>query len=234
MLLICALGFQTMTLRDGVLIALATVTVFLTFSRSGYLMFAVILLCYFGLQWLRGDGYRRIKVAFLGFLLLLGLAALLPWLLAEAMRIDVFRNILTQRLAFFLSVFGGEVSTVVQESRVQLIPLYLGLIEQAPIFGHGTGFSRFQEAPAHNIYLKLWAEYGIVGLGLYLWWLASLFTAFLRRGAYSGLLLVGYLLMAGVFSHSLNVVPFWAAVPALLLARSAFDVRAPVRAARAS
>ncbi len=70
----------------------------------------------------------------------------------------------------------------------------------------GIGLSPDQYQPVHNIYLLIYTELGLAGIGLFIAWLASIATSFFKkitreRVVYAGLFIV--LLSIGLFDHFL-------------------------------
>ncbi len=108
--------------------------------------------------------------------------------------------------------------------RVRIWEATLEMIEASPVLGSGLGtfqivFPRFRypgfaaEVPignllhAHNEYLEIWAETGLLGLGTFLWLMVSFFGHVLKRlktRKESGLVAAGLLCgVAGVLADSL-------------------------------
>ena len=77
------------------------------------------------------------------------------------------------------------------------------LIEEAPLVGHGTGFSRTMLELPHNLYLMQWVNNGALGVGAYLIFLATAFVTFTVRRCRNGQTLILVTAIASLFSHNL-------------------------------
>jgi O-antigen ligase len=85
----------------------------------------------------------------------------------------------------------------------------LRLIEQAPLLGHGTGFSRTMQELPHNIYVQQWVNNGILGILAYLLFLGAAYSTFSRRGCRNGQVVILVAAVGGIFSHNvLDQRPF--------------------------
>ena len=88
-------------------------------------------------------------------------------------------------------------------SRLFAVKESLRLIDESPVLGHGTGFSRTMAELPHNLYLQQWVNngiFGLVSLGLFL--LASLYT-FTERRYPPGQALILVTILGGAFSHNI-------------------------------
>lgn len=143
----------------GILCAIMGISLILTYTRAAWIaVFLAILL-------LGTFRYRK----------LLLISVPLFFLLIK------FNPFVTQRLADvfeFSSYYNSENSFI---SRVNLWSEAIPLIFSRPILGHGLSSFRFGfREMAHNDYLRVAFETGLIGLGAYLWILLSL----LRRAIY--------------------------------------------------
>jgi hypothetical protein len=99
----------------------------------------------------------------------------------------------------------------------------LGLIEAAPLLGHGTGFARNMSELPHNIYIQQWVNNGLLGLLLYLGLIITAYLTFITRGSRNGVALIVIAAVGGIFSHNiLDQRPFLILL-GLLLGNSAHD-----------
>ncbi len=128
------------------------------------------------------------------FFLAIGLAAL--WFIPSPLR---------ERLHELTSLGGGEMS-----ERAMLLRTSLDMIRENPFFGLGLNtysdhFPKFKPAdyPAlmyvHNTYLQMATEYGLVGLSLFLAFVAAVMTRSVKNQS-----LLGVALLAGVFGMLVN------------------------------
>lgn len=101
------------------------------------------------------------------------------------------------------------------------------LIEEAPLLGHGTGFSRTMLELPHNLYLQQWVNNGVVGFVGYIVFLISSYLLFLHRNCRNGQVLVAIAAVGSLFSHNvLDQRPFLILL-GILIAASLADSRTP-------
>lgn len=152
----------------------------LTLSRSGYLGFVVVALVAFIV---RGPVRRRGRL-----FVALAVAVTLAFAIAP----------LRERLG------GGLSSTDYGRStRTEIWSAALRDFTQHPVLGIGWG--NFQPAPgehAHNSYLQVAAELGVVGLGLIGWWLGSVVWELARRRRHDLLAALATLLVTATLDHN--------------------------------
>jgi O-antigen ligase len=225
LLLAAAVRFREARPLDAALVALCLVAVTFTFSRGGLLLAAVLLALYAAS--LVGAGVRpgRLAVPAAG----LALAALsLPWLLDAAAIADL------PDAARRLSALGAREGTGVgDQSRLDLALYYLGLVQQQPLLGLGTGAHLIEEARApwrdgtHNMYLRVWLDHGLWGLATYLGLLGSALALLVRRRCWPGIALVVLSAANGVFSHNIIDDKTFLLLLGGLLAASALGPRGP-------
>lgn len=82
------------------------------------------------------------------------------------------------------------------DDRLAFWHAYSKLVREAPLVGHGVsiekekvhaayaeiGLENFtKKYPAHNTYLQTWAENGLIGLLLFVWWIATYLTAIFKE-----------------------------------------------------
>jgi O-antigen ligase len=193
-----AIQYRRVVIIDLIVLFCAFVAVFATLSRGGMLMFAIILVNY---VYFTGRGRRLHQIALAPVIVIGGVwfaqttvSTLIEW---SGMFADGNAQDRLAILSFNDGVYDSD------ESRVQLVPQYLALIEQSPILGHGTGFSASMPQGPHNMYLEYWVNNGILGLILYCWLLASLLIMAWRRRFEPGLVLAQIVTVAGLFFHDL-------------------------------
>ena len=162
----------------------------------------------------------RLTVPALGLLVAAAAAA---WLLQSTAIVHLPGSI--DRLSWFES--GSTADN--QESRVELLHHYWGLIEQHPILGYGTGAMEAAAALApsgqgpHNQYLRVWMDHGLWGLTAYVGLLLSALALFVARRSWSGSTLVAITLANGVFSHNITEDKTFLLLLGAALAASALD-----------
>ena len=92
----------------------------------------------------------------------------------------------------YLSVIGlGEKNTGTLDERLEGMSTQLGVLMHRPIFGHGLGTSAEANAnfttlgpyagwemPAHNLYLEIGQELGVIGIIIFLFFIKAIFSGF--------------------------------------------------------
>ena len=181
---------------------LTALGVLATLSRGGVLLFAFLLLGYVGAIVLRsrGGAVRRV-----GRLVSIAAACVVA---AFAMSAIMQRGTLFSLDSDRLEIFRGrEEALTGQDLRFKALATWWGYVEQAPIIGHGSGFTMddlggTREGP-HNIYLQQWVNSGIGGLVCYVWLLIAATRLFWIRRYMPGLMFMGLMFIEGVVSHNL-------------------------------
>lgn len=196
-----ALSFRRVERRDLVLIGLAVTAWVGTASRTGALMLALVLATYAGAT-LWGGSLARLRLRALApiavaALLALGGLATARWLAGRdtgMFALDAAQGRLT--------MLTGEQSVLTGNSeRRELVALYWGKILEAPILGHGAGYSYSLPQGPHVRYLQEWANVGLPGLLSYLALLVFGFFTFRRRGDLAGQLMMVLIALWSCFSH---------------------------------
>ena len=194
----------------GLVLAVAGVGVFATFSRSG----AVIWVCLTG-YFLFASGRLAMRKRFAVFgLAVTGILALFFLLPDEIVEIP---NV-SQRLRLIEGQGFGDFST---DERAEVLRRGFAQVKEAPFAGHGPGAgTRIPMASgvlgAHNEYLSTWVSHGLVGLLL---WCGFLFRLGRRRAAGFAVLLV----LVSLSFHSLLLKR------QLLLVLVAYEALVPLR-----
>jgi len=143
------------------------VSIIMTVSRSSYLVLLIVLICY-GVFFYRYAGIRR----------MLGIIATV---LVTTIAVTLFTTNISSRL-LNIFILSERVSTVVEGSdqsvnqRKNIFIVGTRVLQEQPIFGVGFGnfevvFDRYREGElstgnaraAHNTFLKIFAEAGIIG-----------------------------------------------------------------------
>ena len=198
----------------GPLLVVAVFGVAATFSRSGFVMIALTLLLAVVLRLV-----TRVQtwLLVLGIpLLVSGVSISYEYLIGASD--DRGLRTVVQRLAWFQDT--GEEDAAVEGRRYGATRAWQMFLDQ-PVTGNGTGatsIAAVQEGP-HNMYLKLAAEQGLVGLALYLALIATLIRRGRRlsrnaRGAGESdvgkaMLVYGvFLAVYGLFSHNVLEEPY--------------------------
>lgn len=203
MLLTMAVGYRS-SLLDFSTIAFGMVTVTLTLSRGGFVLWSVFMLIYLVQA---NSGPRLARLAVPTLLLVVGLGAALYFLgdLVGSLPIFKFSGAADRLGELQLRGAGGDTD----DSRLQLFLFYARHVLQSPIIGYGTGFgvgdtpdALFGQGP-HNMYLRVWTSHGIWGLATYLGFLLSALGIFRRNRFAPGIAFMAIVLVHGLFSHTI-------------------------------
>ncbi len=177
---------------NAVFAVLALVAVLLTYSRAGLVSFLMIACI---MSW-RGQLPRALSI--LGIGVCFGAAY---WMLAE----DVLQSgNAADRLRFFASRdLAGMIAT---DERFLLAQRALVEIAEAPLFGHGWGYSKFwgdsiSGQGTHNMYLSGMMDFGVLGLLIWPAWCLSLVWGSLRQRRLMAPFALVFLFY-GLFTHN--------------------------------
>ena len=197
LLTLMAVRFARIYALDLLLMLLSFLAVFATLSRSGLLIFAVFVVNYL---YFTGRGRRAQQLAWIPIIAFV-LVPLAGFAISDlTTRFEIFGDPNAQRrLATF--TFSNEAVYASDDVRLSLVPQYLALIDKAPFFGHGTGFSASLPQGPHNMYLEFWVNNGLFSMLLYVWLLLGLFGLAWKRGFPAGMALAQVLAVDGLFNH---------------------------------
>lgn len=79
----------------------------------------------------------------------------------------------------------------IESRRVARLRNALDTVADSPILGHGIGFNRNAGISAHNMFLAMWIDFGLLGLVLYGALLATGFWKFYRAKYWPGIFFIG-------------------------------------------
>jgi O-antigen ligase len=206
--------------RDLLIISLGSLMVLGTMSRSGLLNLAVLVALYLYYRLLH-DGFRLRETLRLGF----GLASAV---LVLGALVPLYTNGLvglqgSTRLTRFLN--NEQVDDGSAETRFFAVTDSIRRINESPLLGHGTGYSRTMPHLPHNLYLQQWVNNGIPGVVSFLALLLFAYRTFRRRNYRNGQAFVIVTTVGAAFSHNiLDQRPFLMLL-GILLGTSALEAR---------
>lgn len=172
-----------------------------TLSRSGLVNFSILLTLYLYLTYFTSrEGNRK------GFIILAGIGAALFLLIFSALLEDDSDEIQVgsrsqRRLEGFLK--GELVDDGSSRTRKEAALEALDLIDESPIFGHGTGFSRTLVEKPHNLFLNQGVNNGILGIAAYVLLLLGSFYHFYKYRYIRGMAFIPMIFAASFFSHNI-------------------------------
>lgn len=189
------------SVSDLLILALVAVGVFSTLSRSGMMNLLLLSVFYFTVT--LGTGVRRahrIAVTVMSAMVFAAaLSIVLPVLISET---QLFSG--SKAVGRIAGLFHGRIVDDGSSSgRMNAAAHAIELIEESPIVGHGTGFSRTMPEKPHNQYLHQWVNNGLPGLLSYIALLAGAWWTFAARKYYPGMGLVIVTAFGSFFSHNI-------------------------------
>lgn len=195
MYLIMILDWSSPSLYDGLFLLVGGVAEFATLSREGLLIYLFLLIVYI---YFHRKQVNKLFYTFVPVLVVLIVGVLFaPSLLHHTTMFSINSN----RLSAFL---GKNTSYLASgNGRITFAILAFHLALDKPFFGYGLGYVSTLVDQPHNEYLAYFLEQGLVGLGVFIWWLWELLKInFLRRNRV-GLLMTLSIVIYGVFSHNI-------------------------------
>ena len=205
MLLAMVVRYDRVYVVDLVILFAAGISIFLTLSRGGLFTYAIFLVIYL---YFTGRHNRLAQMVVLPFIAAVAIPVVFFSVDHLIQSSEMFEGENAQRRLETFS-FGTQSEGVYETDniRLNLIPQYFALIDDAPIFGHGSGFSRSMPFRPHNMYLEFWVNNGIISLLCYIWFLLSLLIVSYRRQYPPGVALAVIAIIGGFFSHSIAQYP---------------------------
>lgn len=188
---------ENATWRNTLLLMLTGVIVTATMSRSGALnfLFLVVIFTYARLSRLRLTPRQISRLA--------GSALFFTACCVGVIFIlSLFSDLVPKGSRLHRLFNNQQVDDGSAGSRLFAVKECLRLINEAPVLGHGTGFSRTMKELPHNLYLQQWVNNGVFGLcALASFFVASLlhFTKYRYRPGQAFILVA---MLGGVFSHN--------------------------------
>lgn len=198
---LCAASLDYLSRRplwiDLAFITVTGLALLATMSRSGLVNFGVLITFYSYHRFIRGGVRWRQLMQLAVASIVLGTVAVaaIPLLMQD---LAVFQG--STRLGRFLA--DEQVDDGSAASRLGAALDSLRLINDAPIFGHGTAYSRTMDELPHNLYLMQWVNNGLPGLLTYLGFLGVSYLVFKRRNFPAGQALILVAATGSAFSHN--------------------------------
>jgi O-antigen ligase len=214
--------------RDLLIITLGILMVLGTMSRSGALNLTALIGVYLYYR-LVHDGFRLQETIRLGT----GLVATVTVLITA---IPLFTSDLaglqgSTRLTRLLN--NQQIDDGSSETRLFAVTDSLRRINQSPVLGHGTGYSRTMPHLPHNLYLQQWVNNGVPGVASFIALLLLSYRTFKKRSHRNGQAFVIATALGAAFSHNiLDQRPFLMLL-GILLGSSAIECREPKHARQA-
>ncbi len=209
---------------DLTLIAIAGLAVLATQSRSGLVEYAIVVAVW-GLYLFTDRSFsvkEALRLGGLGLLMFVLLALVLTFFIKQGGLFAGESSRLSRMLA------GKSLDDGSGDERMQIAFQAIRIIEQSPILGSGTGYTRRMIVPPHNQYLQQWVNNGVLGLGMYVLLQGSALLIFLKRRYPAGVACMLVAVIGSCFSHNVLDQRTFICVFAILLGISA-QLVPPVR-----
>ncbi|MDB6120227.1 MAG: hypothetical protein JWO08_4008 [Verrucomicrobiaceae bacterium] len=209
-IMVCLMLGIVLTLSEAfwlnfAVIAIAAVGVGLTLSRSGMLVFVLMVFCYLAANLRKHFGKIVIITAVSIPAVLAGFAILLQ--MASSRNMGTDKNA-TDRVAAITGIFGGNTDKMESQERMKDLRDGWEAVTDSPVFGHGTGCASSQWQP-HNQWVAIWLDIGVGGVMLYALSLLTLTILCLKAGG-KGFFALLPLWCFSVFSQNLvETAGYW-------------------------
>lgn len=222
MLMVASADWKAYKITDGFLWMMTAVGVFVTFSRGGLLIFFISFTMYVYFAFFKSKSKKKmIQAAITLFIIYACIVLLVIPLLGQG---QLFKDYTAQkRFATITQLIGGDSDTVKDDSRIDLVDLYLNKISNSPIVGYGSGYTEKQPIGPHNMYLQAWINLGAAGIILLLYFIAALFAYFIRNRDFRGVAFTIVFVLEGFFAHDLLLYRPFIVLLGILIALSHFD-----------
>jgi len=202
LLCIAAIDWKRHGLMNLIILTCSGLTIYTTLSLGTLLLFFLVV-GYYLLVSITGEkkGLLLKKVSLVVAVPLLIVFLAKPMLTSMKDSENSFDNQTSQnRIDKFTIFFSGDFSFVNDHARKGLVDQYWKMISEAPVLGHGTGYSsKPGYSGTHNMYLKYWVENGLLGLLIYLSLIAGIFWHFYKLRDQRGLIFVFVFFLGGIF-----------------------------------
>jgi O-antigen ligase len=193
--------------KNLLIFTFSLLTVFTTLSASNLLLFCSVAGYYFLSESNGGKKGQLLKrLSLLVAIPLLVVFVVQPLMGHMIESGGIFKGREAQkRIGQISNLFKGDTNFLEDHERANLVGEYWELILESPIIGHGTGFdlgSRGGEG-AHNMYLTLWFQNGLLGILIYLLLVAKMFQHFYLLNNKQGMIYSFVFMCNGFFTHNL-------------------------------
>lgn len=206
MLMTACANWKEYKIVDGMLWGMTAVGTLATFSRAGIVLFAASFGLYALFVILPGKSRFSLKRVLKLLLTAALVYTLLTVLVAPLLQNNAFLSTYTaqKRLDMITGLIGGSGGRELKEdSRTELVAVYLNEIAASPIIGHGAGYTEQQTLGPHNMYLLFWTNFGILGLLALLYFISSVWMYFWQEKDIRGIAFTLVFAIQGFFAHDL-------------------------------
>ena len=187
--------------RDALLLAVVGAVLVSTFSRAGFLLYGLLIVGFVlsAVRWSE-RWWSHLRKALPVAVAVMAVAGGL--MLARAAADEgtgmLGRHRARQRVEMFT---GGKSLLADSSDRREIATHYVDLIAEAPLAGHGMGFSYAQPKGPHVRLLQEWVNGGIAGLLTFVAFFALALVTFVRRQAWTAVAMTLMLAAWSLFNH---------------------------------
>ncbi len=210
--------------RDLLIISLGSLMVIGTMSRSGLLNLTVLTSVYLYYRLLHG-GFRLRETMRLSFGIMVAVLVLGAFVPLYTQNLVGLQG--STRLTRFLN--NEQVDDGSAETRLFAVTDSIRRINESPLLGHGTGYSRTMPHLPHNLYLQQWVNNGVPGVLSFIALLLFAYRTFRRRDSRNGQAFIIVTAVGSAFSHNILEQRPFLILLGILLGTSALEARKQAR-----
>jgi O-antigen ligase len=196
---VALLPWRTFSLAGAAVLVFSGLAVMITLSRSGLLAYLVISVAYVAMALLAPKDPSKVRKYAMATALTAAVAVAAS--AAVISTSEIFQtatgsqriDALLGRGAFFTS----------DDERLVVLRQYSNAIEEQPLAGHGTAYTKAQFLGPHNMYVSQWANNGVLGLASYCALLLAIAACAARYGRIDAMVLAILVAGIGLFSHDI-------------------------------
>lgn len=202
-LAIGSINWKKNDLLNLFVLSITGLAIFATLSMGTLALFLIALATYILLM-LKQNSTVMKNAGFIIIFFSLISYIVIPMAMDTVSNSDMFSHVDSQnRVDELFNMGHGDLTFVEDHDRIRLIKVYMEFIMEAPLLGHGTGFTPPDENESHNIYLWQWVQNGLPGLLAYLALMVYSFYHFMILKDIRGMVFICVIFGAGFFDHNL-------------------------------
>lgn len=202
-LTIASINWKKNDLLNLFVLFIAGAAIFATLSMGTLFFFLITTVLYVVSIWKRNSSALK-NLAYILTFIALTLFIVVPLGMDIIGSMDGLSHQDSQSRIQEMSTMGqGDLTFVEEHARLELIKVYMGYIMDAPIIGHGTGFTVPGENESHNTYIKMWTQNGFFGLLAYLSLMFFSFYHFKSLKDMRGMVFIFIISGASFYDHNI-------------------------------
>lgn len=147
-------------------LTLSGFSIYITLSVGGLAMYAFILGAYLVVVIMKNQPMAKKLMVLISVVLIMVLSSLVMKKVIRSY--DLFSTYsVNKRVGDIADLLSGDFRFFLEHSRTQLMEDFYDKVMEAPLLGHGTGYSENFPTGTHNMFLRYWLENGLLGLLFY-------------------------------------------------------------------